>query len=315
MQDELTLKALGIFVEVARSGSVTSAAARLGLAQSVVSRQVAALERLIGGALFYRNGRGVALTSLAGQLLEQAVPLLDGATELLDTARGHAGHVSGVVTIGLVPAVSPALSSALLAEIGTRYPGVRLRIVEGYSGDIETRLSQGEIDLGVVNRYRAAGRNSYRRLFETPLMLVGRSERLAERCRELGIGPGPLATRQLARFPLVLPVPPNAIRTLLDDLATRQKFSLAVVMEAGSSAVVKRIMADHMAFSVLPYHAVAEELASGLMDARPLGERAMRQSVVLAASSLRPFTQAARTVAQCIPELAERFLVDGTWRR
>ncbi|QRQ86780.1 LysR family transcriptional regulator [Cupriavidus oxalaticus] len=312
---DLTLKALATFVAVARTGSVSGAAAQLGLAQSAISRQVAELEKMFGGPLFYRTGRGVRPTTLAAQVLADAEPLLDGARRLVESARGRAGNVSGMVTLGLVPAVAPLLSSRLYGAVQERLPAVKLRIVEGYSGEIETRLTQGSIDLAVLNRYRAEGRNSYRRLLDTPLMLVGRRETLQAHWRGAGGRPASMLLRQLGGVPLVLPVPPNAIRNLLEEAAAAHRIALDVCMEASSSVVIKRILSDHAAFSVLPYHAVAAELESGEYDAVPLADRAMRQSVVLATSSQRPFTAAARQVAQMIPRLAEALIGEGKWRR
>ncbi len=315
VNQELTLKALTTFVAVAHAGSVSGAAAQLGLAQSAISRQVAELERMFGGALFYRTGRGVRPTALAEHVLEDAAPLLSRARQLVDRARGQAGNVAGVLTVGLVPAVAPLLASRLYAVVGERLPALRLRIVEGYSGDIETRLTQGSVDLAVLNRYRAEGRNSYRRLFDTPLMLVGSRVSMRAQWRAAGGVPASMTLRQMAGVPLVLPAPPNAIRNLLDVLGSAQRTGLNVCMEANSSVVIKRILADHTAFSVLPYHAVAAELDSGEFEAVALSDRALRQSVVLATSSQRPFTQAARQVAQMIPKLAEALLAEGRWRR
>ncbi|WP_043349083.1 LysR family transcriptional regulator [Cupriavidus basilensis] len=312
---ELTLKALATFVTVARAGSVSGAAAHLGLAQSAISRQVAELERMFGGALFYRTGRGVRPTALAEQVLADAEPLLAGARQLVEAARGQAGNVSGVLTVGLVPAVAPLLASRLYAAVCERLPALRLRFVEGYSGDIETRLTQGSVDLAVLNRYRAEGRNSYRRLFDTPLMLVGSRASMRAHWRTAGGVPPSMPMRQMAGLPLVLPVPPNAIRNLLDELSSAQRIALNVCMEASSSVVIKRILTDHTAYSVLPYHAVSTELDSGELEAVALTDRALRQSVVLATSSQRPFTAAARQVAQIIPKLAEALIQEGRWRR
>lgn len=195
---ELTLKALATFVTVARAGSVSGAAAHLGLAQSAISRQVAELERMFGGALFYRTGRGVRPTALAEQVLADAEPLLAGARQLVEAARGQAGNVSGVLTVGLVPAVAPLLASRLYAAVCERLPALRLRFVEGYSGDIETRLTQGSVDLAVLNRYRAEGRNSYRRLFDTPLMLVGSRASMRAHWRTAGGVPPSMPMRQMA---------------------------------------------------------------------------------------------------------------------
>ena len=65
---ELTLAGLGVVLEVARTGSFSAAAERLGYTQSAVSRQVAVTEKAAGAPLFERHARGVRLTS-AGEVL------------------------------------------------------------------------------------------------------------------------------------------------------------------------------------------------------------------------------------------------------
>ena len=59
----------------------------------------------------------------------------------------------------------------------------------------------------------------------------------------------------------------------------------------------------------LPRHAVADELARGLLAAVPLADRALRQQVVLATSSQRPVTLAAKAGAGLIPGLVRQVVV------
>lgn len=303
--DLLTLRALRTLDAVAQAGSLTRAGVQLGLAQSAVSRQLAELERALGGALFHRTGRGVQPTALAAALLPRVGALLAQADALVLASRELSGTASGTVVLGLVPGVAGPLASALHGVLADRHPQVRLRVVEGYSGDMETALTQGRIDLAVLNRYRARGHNSYRRLFDAPLCIVGRraalQQALAPAARSL---PADATLADLARIPLVLPVPPNAIRNLLDEALQRQGRRLDILLEGGSSVIIKRMLRDHACASVLPRHAVADELARGELVAVPLAERTFRQHVVLATSSQRPFTLAGKAVAQAIADIA-----------
>ncbi|QYY28795.1 MULTISPECIES: hypothetical protein [Cupriavidus] len=66
---------------------------------------------------------------------------------------------------------------------------------------------------------------------------------------------------------------------------------------------------------LLPYHAISAELESGAFEAVPLADRALRQTVVLATSSQRPFMESARRVAQMIPRIADALIREGLWRR
>ncbi|MBE0615696.1 MAG: LysR family transcriptional regulator, partial [Burkholderiales bacterium] len=73
----MDLRRLRAFGAVAAHGSFSRAAAVLGLDASALSRQVALLERELGGRLFHRTGRGVALTELGERLAPLARALLD----------------------------------------------------------------------------------------------------------------------------------------------------------------------------------------------------------------------------------------------
>ncbi len=71
--DASTLVAL---CSVAEHGSLTRASAALDVAQSVLSRRIAALEQQLGVRLFHRTGRGVVPTDVALRLLPRARVIL-----------------------------------------------------------------------------------------------------------------------------------------------------------------------------------------------------------------------------------------------
>ena len=68
----IDLEPLSVFVTSADLKSFSKAAVALGLSQPSVSRPIADLETRLGGPLFYRTGRGVALTELGEILLPRA---------------------------------------------------------------------------------------------------------------------------------------------------------------------------------------------------------------------------------------------------
>src|SRR5262245_12706457 len=76
--------ALAAFVAVARTKSFTKAAADLGLTQGAVSRQVKALERLLGAALVNRTSPQCSLTPIGaayGEQVRQALTKIASATQ------------------------------------------------------------------------------------------------------------------------------------------------------------------------------------------------------------------------------------------
>lgn len=88
---ELELRHLRVVCAVAESGSVTKAAARLGLAQPALTAQLNRIERALGGPLFQRDRRGARPTPLGELVLARARVLLPAVDDL----RTEAVRLSG----------------------------------------------------------------------------------------------------------------------------------------------------------------------------------------------------------------------------
>uniref|UniRef100_UPI002453A8E0 LysR family transcriptional regulator n=1 Tax=Nocardia wallacei TaxID=480035 RepID=UPI002453A8E0 len=73
---DLDLRKLRYFVAVADRLHFGRAAEELHIAQPVLSRQIRALEKDLGAALFTRDTHGVELTDAGRQLLDDAGPQL-----------------------------------------------------------------------------------------------------------------------------------------------------------------------------------------------------------------------------------------------
>ncbi|MFI6495752.1 LysR family transcriptional regulator [Nonomuraea typhae] len=146
---------LRLLDEVARSGSFTAAAELLGYTQSAVSRRIAALERAAGGPLFERLARGVRLTPAGHALHRHALAILerlDQAGEEL--AAIHTGG-GGRLRIGAFATANITMVPAALKRFTDAYPGVTVRLTEGFSPQLVERLEAGELDVAVISDYPA----------------------------------------------------------------------------------------------------------------------------------------------------------------
>ena len=88
----MSLDLLRTFLAVYRAGTLTRAAAVLGLSQPTVTAQLRSLEDVIGTPLFVRQHRGVVPTAGADDLARR----LDGP---LDALVGVAGGLRGSATL------------------------------------------------------------------------------------------------------------------------------------------------------------------------------------------------------------------------
>ena len=132
----MDLRLVKTFAEVAANGSYARTAAVAGIAQSALSRQVSALERLIDGRLFHRTGRGVVLTELGERMLPRARALIADADAFEQAARNERAQPQGEVTLGVVPVASRGLIAAIAGQLRHSHPRIRLRALEAYSGPI-----------------------------------------------------------------------------------------------------------------------------------------------------------------------------------
>lgn len=150
---ELELRHLKVVCAIADAGSVTKAAAELGVAQPALTAQLSRIERALGGPLFERDHRGARPTSLgelviarARMLLPAMSGLLDDATRLNDPERGE--RTPEHLTIG---SSSPAVLAPLIQRLEERHPDVRVSTTASWSADDLTReLDDGRLDYAVV---------------------------------------------------------------------------------------------------------------------------------------------------------------------
>ena len=128
MNRNLDLNALRTFRLVVDTGGFTAAAHRSHRAVSSVSRQIAALERSVGQALFHRHTRAVALTEAGARYIEAVRPLLaelDAATEAVFAAHNEP---TGVLTINAPVAFGERQVVPLIHGFSQRYPHIQTEL-------------------------------------------------------------------------------------------------------------------------------------------------------------------------------------------
>lgn len=155
---------------LARTGSITSAAALLGVTASAVSQQVTRLERDEGIALVERGPRGFVLTP-AGRILAASAERIEA--ELADARRRLAevaGGVSGDVTFGAFQTAIRGVLVPLLLRLPALHPGIRLRIIEGDDAQLDRWLRSGDIDIAVLEHDAQAGAEPPPGMHDTPLL-------------------------------------------------------------------------------------------------------------------------------------------------
>lgn len=143
MRSKLSYAQLRAFNAVAKEGSFSAAARRLGLSQPAVTAQVKAMEQSYGVLLFERTGDGARMTALAKSLFQETRELNVIEEVAADILSASSALKTGELTI-MCGAPNPAM--ALISEFRRRYPGVRVTANFGNWHRVTTALYEQQCD-------------------------------------------------------------------------------------------------------------------------------------------------------------------------
>jgi LysR family transcriptional regulator, glycine cleavage system transcriptional activator len=142
-----SLSQLSAFEAAARLGSFTRAAQELDLTQSAVSRQIGALERLLGAALFERDRQRVSLTPQGDAYAREVrAGLRQIGNASLSLATNPHG---GALTLAILPAFGTRWLAPRLAGFLGRHPGVTVNLTTRMDRfDFDAEQIDAAIDFG-----------------------------------------------------------------------------------------------------------------------------------------------------------------------
>src|SRR5579871_1793110 len=136
MREPLENLELLAFTAAVDAGSLSRAAARLGVPRATLGRRLARLEERLGARLLRRTTRALTITDAGETLYRHARIALDAVKEAEASIRQSDTTVRGNLRVALPPVASPAFLD-LVADFAVAYPQVRL----------QTHLSTRHVDL------------------------------------------------------------------------------------------------------------------------------------------------------------------------
>lgn len=130
---------------VARTGTVSGAAAALGVHHATVIRRIDGLELRLGARLFQRHPRGYALTEAGRVMLEVAGDADERFAQLAVRVAGGNGRIEGDLVVTALPELGDLVMPRLVGLM-RRHPGLRVR----YETDVRLfRLGAGEAHVAI----------------------------------------------------------------------------------------------------------------------------------------------------------------------
>lgn len=216
-----------IFLHTARAGNLTKAASELHVTQPSVSYAIKQLEAGLQVKLFDRQSKGVQLTPEGAKLLEyveKSFGLLDAGETQLRALRNLS---AGELRIG---ASGPIMKHVLLSPLDrfrADYPDIRIKLSQGKTSDIRSRLKERVIDVGLVHLPFSDPELSVQPLLEVQDgFVVGDAFKpLSDR---------PIKASELIKIPLLLLTQGSSTRRFVDSWLASQGLQAEADIELSS---------------------------------------------------------------------------------
>jgi len=118
------------FCEVVDTGTLARAAERMHIAPTAISMQIAQLEQELGGELFDRSVKPMALTALGRFFLPRAHEFLSIGERLEQDTKDMATGRQGWLGIGFVRSLIYSVVPAAVQAFRREHPEVKLELIE-----------------------------------------------------------------------------------------------------------------------------------------------------------------------------------------
>lgn len=145
----MKLTALNALVAAVEEGSLPSAARRIGMAQSALTKLVRELERELSTTLLQRSTTGVVATAQGKVLYERACAANRELNEAVQQIDQLGGHMVGELSIGAVPLAVMLLVPETLRTFGREFPKIQLQVREDLYIAQLTNLRKGDVDVAL----------------------------------------------------------------------------------------------------------------------------------------------------------------------
>ena len=249
MAINITLRQLEAFLAVARTLNFSEAATQVHLSQPALSATIRKLEDMIGGRLFDRNTRNVALTPVGVEVVAIAERLIGDFNSAFAGVRSFLDGKHGRVIVAASPSIAAAFVPEVLAAFQRSHPSVEVQVHDALSDDSISLVRARKADLALAPEIATDADLVSRRLFRDRLVLVCRRDH-------------PLAKASAVTWEAVMPFglvtlkSTSSVRHLVEQIYAQRGVALRPAFEVEYATTLISFVARGLGIGILPFSLV-----------------------------------------------------------
>jgi LysR family hydrogen peroxide-inducible transcriptional activator len=274
----ITLQQLEYIVAVDKYRHFVTASEHCFVTQPTLSMQIKKLEDHLGVIIFDRSKQPIVPTVIGAKIINQAKEVLFQSKKIDEIIKNEENSISGELSIGIIPSLSPYLLPLFIGEFSKTYPLLNITINEMLSEDIIKALKNDDIDVGLlVTPLNEKGIFETNLFYEEMKLYINLNHPFAKAKQVM--------TSEIATDKLWLMSEGNCFRTQvinLCDYSTKLEESKHFKFESGSLETIVNLVNTQGGYTLLPELATIDVNPKGIIksfsNTKPLREVGMAYS-------------------------------------
>lgn len=267
-----------IFLEVAKTGSISKAASSLFVSQPSISYSIKMLEEELKCKLFNRTAKGTELTIDGEKLLFY----VEGAFNMINagckTVKDSENMISGEIRVGVPTHIGIFLLSKYIQKFIEKYPGIKFTIVNRATSEMVDMLEKRNLDF-IVDSYPIDSNRKdivLYKLIEVSNCFVGN-----EKYKNI-VNEGTINIEDIQKYPLLLPPKITSTRKALESKLKDRIDNLEAIIDVPTTEVMLELVKKGLGIGYFTKESVQKYIDSGRLYEIPVDVELPKTDICIA---------------------------------
>lgn len=267
-----------IFLEVAKTGSISKAASSLFVSQPSISYSIKMLEEELKCKLFNRTAKGTELTIDGEKLLFY----VEGAFNVINagckTVKDSENMISGEIRVGVPTHIGIFLLSKYIQKFIEKYPGIKFTIVNRATSEMVDMLEKRNLDF-IVDSYPIDSNRKdivLYKLIEVSNCFVGN-----EKYKNI-VNEGIINIEDIQKYPLLLPPKITSTRKALESKLKDRIDNLEAIIDVPTTEVMLELVKKGLGIGYFTKESVQKYIDSGRLYEIPVDVELPKTDICIA---------------------------------
>ena len=267
-----------IFLEVAKTGSISKAASSLFVSQPSISYSIKMLEEELKCKLFNRTAKGTELTIDGEKLLFY----VEGAFNMINagckTVKDSENMISGEIRVGVPTHIGIFLLSKYIQKFIEKYPGIKFTIVNRATSEMVDMLEKRNLDF-IVDSYPIDSNRKdivLYKLIEVSNCFVGN-----EKYKNI-VNEGIINIEDIQKYPLLLPPKITSTRKALESKLKDRIDNLEAIIDVPTTEVMLELVKKGLGIGYFTIESVQKYIDSGRLYEIPVDVELPKTDICIA---------------------------------